>query len=145
MKWIIITLLLLPLVYAETGTISIYDNEIEIVTADKSTTFECNNTEGTFQFALPNCDRTDYLACNSERKFDKQRIAEQDAEILRCTARMKEMESNKCPDNSMIISDNAKLKEQNRWLKYAIIANVIFMVAVFLLIYMANQDEQQSN
>lgn len=135
-------LMILPLVYADTGIIDVNDNEIQIVVAGKQTSFTCNETKGNFQFALPDCDKTEAISCFAERKYNKIKIDEINNEMTNCKMQLQNI---KCPDNTKSIMENSSLKYENGILKILIGIStllVVSMVAVLMIFNYKNAKNQ---
>lgn len=134
---IIIFFLVLPLVYAETGIIEIDDNEIQIIVAGKTTSFNCNETQGDFQFALPDCDKTDEISCIAEKKYNTQKMDEINNDLVNCQRQLQSTKSY-IIENSDLNFENSNLKEENNILKTLLVISVIFVVAMVIILMIFN-------
>lgn len=133
-------LMLIPLASAETGILSIDDNEIEIVVGGRTSSFNCNETDANFQFAIPECDKTEMISCSAERKYNTQKLDEAITDLHNCKIQLQNM---KCPDNSNLIKENSGLKNENIILKILIGISgllVVVMVAILMIFNYRKND-----
>lgn len=129
----------IPFVYsAEVGTLTIDDDEIEIFVNGQNMVFD-NETRGSFQFLLPECDKTQFINCNAERKYKEENLEKTKSELVIFKNKISQMEVN--DGNNLIViknleKKNSRLDEENKWLKLLLVINIVFMVFVMILAYL---------
>lgn len=131
-------MLAIPFTYsAEVGMLTIDDDEIEILVNGQNMIFD-NETRGSFQFLLPECDKTQLINCNAERKYKDENFEKIKSEIVVFKNKVSQMEMND-GSNLRVIKDlekkNTRIDEENKWLKVLLAINIIFMVFVMISAY----------
>ena len=130
-------MLAIPLAYAEIGTLTIDDDEIEVFVNGQNMVFD-NETRGTFQFLLPECDKTQIISCNAEQKYSKEKLDRMNSELVIFRNKISQMEFKDSSDlraYTKIKEEKSRLSEENKWLKALLAINMSFMFLIMIWAY----------